>query len=69
MNDPMQYFLGGIRINLFVVCKAGHKWSSQLSALDLALLVIDHSIVGLLFNALSTADNLIETAFQDNVIR
>lgn len=29
---------------------------------------IDHSIVGLLFNALSTADNLIETAFQDTVI-
>lgn len=30
--------------------------------------VIDHSIVGLLFNTLNTADNLIEPAFQETVI-
>lgn len=35
----------------------------------LGSIVIDHSIVGLLFSALSTADNLIETAFQDTVIK
>lgn len=40
----------------------------SVKCIGLGSVVIHHSIVGLLFSALSTADNLIESAFQDTVI-
>lgn len=40
----------------------------SVKCIGLGSVVIDHSVVGLLFSALNTADNLIETVFQDTVI-
>lgn len=40
----------------------------SVKCIGLGSIVIDHSIVGLLFNVLSAADNLIETGFRDTVI-
>lgn len=40
----------------------------SVKCIGLGSVKIDHSIVGILFNALSTADNLIETVFQDIVM-